>query len=523
MRRDIKPVQMWRDDRSGGPASSDSKNLDARPHAVVIGSGFGGLAASIRLAARGYRVTVFDKLDQPGGRAAVIRQDGFQFDAGPTIITAPFLLEELWGLCGRRMEQDITLKPLEPFYRLMFHDGTALDCSGDTPVMRAAIQRLAPGDLAGYDALMLQSAEIYRIGFEQMGTMPFSHISDIIKVLPAMAKLRADRSLYKHVSRYIKDERLRLALSFHPLFIGGNPFSVTSIYGLVAYLEHKFGVHYVMGGTGALVRGLAQLVEGQGSRLCLNSEVREITVENGRATGVVLADGTRIAAQIVVSNACTAFTYNHLLAKVKKRHWTPAKIARARYSMGVFVWYFGTNRQYPDVPHHTIMLGPRYKGLLDDIFHRKVLAEDFSLYLHRPTASDASVAPPGHDAFYALVPVPNLQGNTDWTQAAEALRQRVEAYLEKAILPGLGAHLVTSHVTTPLDFESRLLSTHGAAFGMEPILLQSAYFRPHNACPDIDGLYFVGAGTHPGAGVPGVLTSAQILDKVVPDAAVFQS
>ncbi|MCZ8181798.1 MAG: phytoene desaturase family protein [Beijerinckiaceae bacterium] len=492
---------------------------DARPHAVIVGAGLGGLAAGIRLGARGYRVTLVDALAEPGGRAAPWRQDGFLFDAGPTIITAPFLLEELWALCGRRMADDITLKPMDPFYRLDFADGSSLECNGDMAAMRARIRALCPGDEAGYLRFMAESEAIYRIGFEELSAVPFTKLTDMLKVLPDMVRMRADRSLYRLAAKHVKDERLRTALSFHPLFIGGNPFDVTSVYGLILHLEKTHGVHYVMGGTAALVQGLVNLLHRQGATFRMNSPVQAIEVDSGRASGIRLAGGERIEADIVVSNACIGHTYDTLLAGVKRKRWTSAKLRRTRFSMGVFVWYFGTNRRYEAVPHHTIQLGPRYRGLLDDIFHKKIVAEDFSLYLHRPSATDPSVAPPGHDAFYALVPVPNLQGGQDWASLAEPFRQRIARHLEATLLPGLSDSVVSSHMITPLDFETRLRSKAGAAFGPEPLLFQSAYFRPHNVSEEVPNLYLVGAGTHPGAGVPGVLCSARILDEVVPHAA----
>lgn len=494
---------------------------DRRPHAVVIGSGFGGLAAAVRLSVRGYRVSVLEKLDQPGGRARVFRQDGFTFDAGPTIVTAPFLFDELWTLCGQRREDHVDLMALEPFYRLRFNDGSSLDCSGDPEVMRANIARIAPGDVAGYDRFMAKSAEICRIGFEQLGHVPFGSVMDMIRVAPDLIRLSGHRSVHHLVSRYVKDERLRIALSFHPLFVGGNPFTASAIYGLIAHLERRWGVHFARGGTGRLVSGLVDLIRSQGGTVRLGAEVRHISVTNGRATGVVLADGEAIAADVVVSNADVTWTYGRLLPEGASRRWRPAKLARASQSMSLFVWYFGTDRTYPDVPHHTILLGPRYRGLLDDIFRRKVLAEDFSLYLHRPTATDGSLAPAGHDAFYVLSPVPNLAGGEDWATVADAYRARIAAHLEATMLPGLRDHVVTSRIMTPVHFRDELNAPHGAAFSLEPVLTQSAWFRPHNRSEDVAGLYLVGAGTHPGAGLPGVLSSARILDEVVPHASAL--
>jgi phytoene desaturase len=351
--------------------------------------------------------------------------------------------------------------------------------------------------------------------------MPFGNIWDMVKTLPKMAMLRADRSVHGLVASMFKDERLRIAFSFHPLFIGGNPFSSTAIYCLVSHLEKLYGVHFAMGGTGELVRGMVSLMQGQGSTLRLNAEVGEILVADGTAKGVKLQSGEMIYADIVVSNADMGWTYSKLLAKAPRRRWTDRKIARTHHSMSCFVWYFGTNRRYEDVPHHTILLGPRYKDLLRDIFKRKVLAEDFSLYLHRPTASDPSMAPEGGDAFYVLSPVPHLASGTDWAQMAETYRRKIEAALEERLLPGLKDAVVSSRMMTPQDFQDRLLSTHGAAFGIEPVMTQSAYFRPHNRSEDVKNLFLVGAGTHPGAGVPGVITSAKILEQVIPHVSAF--
>jgi phytoene desaturase len=490
---------------------------DPRPHAVVIGAGFGGLAAAVRLGARGYRVTVVERHDQPGGRARVFRQDGFVFDAGPTIVTAPFLFDELWELCGERRADHVDLVPLEPFYRLRFHDGSTLDCSGDSERMRANVAALAPADVAGYERFMATSAEICRIGFEQLGHVPFGSFLDMIRIAPDLLRLSGHRSVHHLVSRHVADERLRIALSFHPLFVGGNPFTASAIYGLIAHLERRWGVHFARGGTGQLVSGLVDLIRRQGGQVRLGADVRRIIVEAGRASGVELAAGEILHADIVVSNADVAWTYGRLVPEGAARRWRPARLRRAAYSMSLFVWYFGTDRRYDDVPHHTILLGPRYRGLLDDIFRRKVLAEDFSLYLHRPTATDPALAPAGHDAFYVLSPVPNLAGGADWSALAEDYRGRIAAHLEATVLPGLGRHVVTSRVMTPDDFRDELNAPLGAAFSLEPVLTQSAWFRPHNRSEDIANLYLVGAGTHPGAGLPGVLSSARILDEVVPD------
>jgi len=491
---------------------------DCRPHAVVIGSGFGGLAAAVRLGAKGYRVTVLEKLDAPGGRAFVYRQDGFTFDAGPTIVTAPFLFEELWKLCGRKLSDDVTLVPISPFYRIRFQDGAQFDYSGDPAAMRAEIARFSPDDVAGYDGYMKASEEIFKVGFEQLGDVAFGKWTDMARIAPEMIRLSSYRSVYNLVSKFFRDARLRIVFSFHPLLIGGNPFTASSIYCLIDFLERRWGVHFALGGTGRLVEGLVKLIEGQGGRVVCGREVREILVRNGKACGARLASNEIIRADLVVSNADSAWTYRHLLPATLRSRWTDRRIERARYSMSLFVWYFGTRRKYPDVPHHTILLGPRYKELLTDIFERKVLADDFSLYLHRPTATDISLAPEGCDAFYVLSPVPHLQSGTDWSVTAEKYRRAIARELGNTVLPGLENQVVTSRLLTPQDFQDRLSSFRGAAFGLEPVLTQSAWFRPHNRSEDIDRLYLVGAGTHPGAGLPGVLSSARVLDSLVPDA-----
>jgi phytoene desaturase len=502
-------------------ASGIAQHRD-RPHAVVIGSGFGGLAAAIRLGARGWRVTVLEKLDAPGGRAYVHRRDGFTFDAGPTIITAPYLFDELWALCGRRREDDVELRALDPFYRIRFDDGSHFDYCGDPLRMRAEVARFCPADVAGYDRFMQAAESCYRIGFEGMGSLAFDSVADLLRAVPAMARMRGWESIYTLAARHLTDPKLRIVFSFHPLLIGGNPFSVTCVYSLIASLERRHGVHWAMGGTGALVRGLVGLLAGQGTPVRCDAQVRRIRVEGGRAAGVELVGGERIDADIVVSNADAAWTYRNLIEPQHRRHWTDAKIDRSRYSMSLFVWYFGTRRQFPDVPHHMMVLGPRYRELLTDIFRHKKLADDFSLYLHRPSATDPSMAPPGCDAFYVLSPVPHLDSGTDWAERAEAYRETIAEALERTVMPGLRESIVTSLVMTPQDFQDRLLSYKGAAFGLEPLLLQSAYFRPHNRSEDVEGLFMVGAGTHPGAGLPGVLSSAKALESVLPDAATIR-
>jgi phytoene desaturase len=496
-----------------------------KANAIVIGSGFGGLAAAIRLLCKGYQVTVLERLDSPGGRAYTYFKNGYVFDAGPTIITAPHLLRELWTMAGKRFEDDIDLRLMDPFYRIRFDDGTHFDYRGTMDEMREEIARLAPDDLKGYDYFVGEAERCYQLGFVQMADTAFDTLADLIGAVPAMIKMGAWRSLYTMVCQHVKNPKLRMVLSVQSLLIGGNPMAVTSAYALIAALERREGVHWAIGGTGAIVRAMVKLIESLGGEIRYGVTVDKINIDaspvaRGKpiARGVRLSDGTELKADLVVSNADAAWTYTKLIDPKFRKVWTDKKLARGDYSMSVFVWYFGVNKQYNDVPHHMMVLGPRYKGLLDDIFKHKQLCDDFSLYLHRPTATDASMAPEGCDTFYALVPVPHLDSGTNWPAIQEQYKQAVLKRLEDTVLPNVGQHIVESFVTTPQDFQDRLLSVKGAAFGLEPLLLQSAWFRPHNRSEDIAGLYMVGAGTHPGAGVPGVLSSAKALDKVLPTA-----
>lgn len=483
---------------------------------IIIGSGFGGLAAAIRLAIKGYEVTVLEKLDAPGGRAYVYRKNGYVFDAGPTIITAPFLLEELWEMCGKKMQDEIDLRLMNPFYQVRFLNGQVFNYTGDRQKMMEEVKKFSSSDVAGYQKFLLEAEKCYKLGFEDLSAIAFTKLWTLIKTLPNMFRMRAWESIHTLVARHIKDPQLRQVMSFHPLLIGGNPFSVTAVYALINALEQKGGVHSVMGGTGQLILGLIKLLQGLGVQIRYNNEVKRINIEDQVVTGVTLADGKILYADKVISNADSAWTYQHLIPESHRKHWTNKKIANGRYSMSLFVWYFGTNKQYSEVTHHTMLMGARYEALLKDIFKKHHLAKDFSLYLHRPTATDPSMAPAEHDTFYVLSPVPHLDSGTDWKTHVEPYRQAIQKVLEQTVLPNLGQHLTESFCTTPQDFQDRLLSYKGAAFGLEPLLLQSAWFRPHNISEDIQGLYMVGASTHPGAGIPGVLSSAKALDSVVP-------
>jgi phytoene desaturase len=485
---------------------------------VVIGSGFGGLAAAIRLQARGFHVTLLEKRDQPGGRAYVYRDHGFTFDGGPTVVTAPFLIEELFALAGRRMEDHLRLVPVDPFYRIRFHDGRVFDYTGDGERMVEEVRRFNPADVDGYVRFVDEARKIFQVGFEDLADMPFHRAVDMIKIVPAMIRLRSHLSVYSLVSKYLRDDALRVVMSFHPLLVGGNPFTTTSIYSLIAFLERKWGVWFAHGGTGAIVQALVDLFVSLGGVLECSSEVEQILVERGRAVGVRVRGGRTVPASIVVANADAPFVYQRLLDPKVRRKNTDERLHKLRYSMSLVVAYFGTRRTYPELAHHTILLGPRYRELLDDIFDRKVLAPDFSLYLHAPTRTDPSLAPPGCENFYVLSPVPHLvEGGPDWSKEAGAYRDRLFESLEQTCLPGLRDHLVTERMITPAHFRDELSSVHGAAFSIQPVLSQSAWFRFHNRSEDVSNLYLVGAGTHPGAGMPGVLSSAKVVDRLIGD------
>jgi phytoene desaturase len=486
---------------------------------IVIGSGFGGLAVAIRLAARGFRVTILEKRDKPGGRAYVYELDGFKFDGGPTVITAPFLFDELFELAGRKREDYVTFVPVNPFYRIFDPEGRAFDYNNQNDFIYANIERWNPADKEGYRRFLESTQPIFQKGFLELADKPFTHLTDMLKVAPDLVRLRSYLSVYQYVSRFIQNDFLRQVFSFHPLLIGGNPFDSSSIYAMIHYLEREWGVYFALGGTGALVTALVRLFEELGGTLVLNAEVDQILVDERRrqVRGVRLKDGTILPADIVVSNADVAFTYRYLIPEAHRRKYTNRRLERMRYSMSLFVIYFGTQRRYLDsrLAHHNIILGPRYKGLLDDIFKHKVLAEDFSLYLHMPTITDPSLAPEGHEAFYVLSPVPHLGGNVNWEETAEPYKNRILEFLEAHYLPGLRENLVVEHYIDPLHFRDVLNSYLGSAFSVEPILTQSAWFRPHNQSEEFSNLYFVGAGTHPGAGLPGVVSSAKVVEKLI--------
>ena len=482
----------------------------------MIGGGFGGMAAALRARALGFDVTLVERLDQLGGRGRVVRHDGFQFDAGPTVITAPFLLDELFALFGEDRSEHVPLLPVSPFYRVRFVDGRHFDLTGDAAAMREEVVRFSPSDLPGYERMQRHAAELYRVGYERYAAQPFHKLTTMLAAFPQIMRLGGHRSVYGIVRRFLRDDSLRRVFTLQPLLVGGHPFHTSGLYALIQHLERAHGVWFPKGGTGALVAGLGALMRRQGITIRLQTDVARLLHENGRITGVALTTGETLPAQAVIANADAPAIYADLLPGVKRRRWTDRKLDRLDYSMGLFVFYFGTNRRYEATAHHTILLGQRYKELLDEIFGRgSAVPEDLSLYLHRPTATDPDMAPSGCDAFYVLAPVPNLRAGIDWTTAGPRLRDRLVAMMEARELPGLSATIVTESWMTPETFRQDYRSRHGAGFSVSPRLTQSAWFRFHNKSEEVRGLYLVGAGTHPGAGLPGVLTSAKVVETLL--------
>ncbi len=473
------------------------------------------MAAALRMRAKGYDVTLLERGAHAGGRAQVFEKGGYRHDAGPTVITAPFLFAELFELFSKRIEDYVEFVPLDPWYRFRFPDGDTFDYGGTMDKTLAEIRRIEPADEAGYLKLLEHSKALFDVGFTELADRPFATPWSMIRHIPALLKLRSDRTVWQLVSHHLKSPKLRQAFSIQPLLVGGSPFETTSIYGLIHYLENEWGVYFAMGGTGRLVAALEQLMREEGIELHYGETVKRIAVANSTANAIHLAGGRTIPADVIVSNADPL----HLYAKmIEPGHVAlPARVKlKSRKSMGLYVLYFGTDRQYPDVAHHTIWLGERYRELLHDIFRKKVLPEDFSLYVHRPTATDPSFAPDGHDSFYVLCPVPNLDGDVDWRREGPRLQDRIIGALDSTMLPGLREAIRAPFFMTPEDFADRYLSVAGAGFSIAPHFTQSAWFRFHNQAEGIKNLYLVGAGTHPGAGLPGVVSSAKVVDRLVP-------
>lgn len=488
---------------------------------IVIGSGFGGLGAACRLAAKGHEVTLFEKRDKLGGRAYVYEINGFKFDGGPTIVTAPFMFDDIFEAAGRKREDYFQLVKCDPFYRIYDHNKRKFDYNDNHEFILSEIDKVNPSDKVGYEKFLHTTKAIFQKGFVELADVPFLKFWDMIKVAPDLIKMQSYLSVYAYVSQFVKDPFLRQVFSFHPLLVGGNPFDTPSIYAMIHYLEREWGIWYALGGTASMIDGMARLFEELGGKIHVNAEVDEIIVDDNtrKVTGIRLNDGSVHNADAVVSNADVAYTYRSMIDKRHRRKYTDQKVENMRYSMSLFVYYFGTDRLYrdttPEIAHHNIILGPRYKDLLDDIFHHKTLAKDFSLYLHMPTLTDPNMAPEGCESFYVLSPVPNLKDGTNWEEMAPRYRDAIVKFLEENYLPDLSKHIVAEHYIDPLHFQNTLNSFQGAAFSLEPVLTQSAWFRPHNRSEEFDNLYFVGAGTHPGAGLPGVLSSSIIAEKLI--------
>ncbi|MDC1224264.1 phytoene desaturase family protein [Pelagibacteraceae bacterium] len=482
---------------------------------IVIGSGFGGIAAALRLKAKNHDVTLIEKHHDLGGRARVFKKNGFIFDGGPTVITAPYLIEELFQLFNKRPEDYIKLTPLKIWYRFIFEDGGQFDYSGDEEKMKKQIKEINENDVKGYEELVKFTKKIFDKGFTELADVPFDKPLVMMKQLPALLKLKSYKSVYSLVSNYIKNEKLRRMLSMHPLLVGGNPFTTTSIYGLILYLEKKWGIHYSMGGTGNIINSLEKLMLEEGIKIIKGQEVKNIISKNNKVKGVKLNNQKEINANIVICNADPPAVYERLLTQSKTNALFEWKKKRMEYSMGLFVYYFGTKKTYPNVEHHTIKFGNKYKEHLNDIFDKKKLNNDISYYLHRPSATDKTMAPEGNDCFYVLVPVPNNQSKIDWKIEGDKMKDLVIDKMEKTLLPNLRENIVEDFYLTPDYFEKELNTKFGSGFSIQPKFTQSAYFRFHNKSEICDGLYFVGAGTHPGAGVPGVLSSAKVLDKII--------
>ena len=485
-------------------------------NSIVIGSGFGGIAAALRLKAKGHQVKLIEKHPDLGGRARVFKKNGFIFDGGPTVITAPYLINELFELFKKDPKNYIELSPLKIWYQFIFEDKSKFNYSGDEANMVKQIEDISKDDVEGYQKLVSFTKKIFDKGFTELADVPFDKPFVMMQQLPALLKLKSYKSVYSLVSSFIKNEKLRRMLSMHPLLVGGNPFTTTSIYGLILYLEKKWGIHYSMGGTGNIIKGLEKLMLEEGIEIIKNSEVTEIISKSNKITGIKLNDQEIIEAENVVCNADPPAFYEKMLKKNGQGsfifNW---KKKRMEYSMGLFVYYFGTKKVYEDVEHHTIKFGNKYKEHLEDIFNNKKLNNDISYYLHRPSATDKSMAPEGNDCFYVLVPVPNNQSKIDWQTEGENMKNLVIDKMEKDLMPNLRENIVADFYLTPDYFEKELNTKFGSGFSIQPKFTQSAYFRFHNKSEIYDGLYFVGAGTHPGAGVPGVLSSAKVLDKLL--------
>ena len=483
---------------------------------IVVGSGFGGLASALRLKAKGYDVTLIEKHPDLGGRARVFKKGNFIYDGGPTVITAPYLFEELFSLFNKKISDYVEIVPLNLWYRFVFDDGKTFDYSGNEKSMEKEIKKFSNKDFKGYNELVNFTEKIFNKGFTDLSDKPFNNLSFMLKQVPALLKLKSYKSVYKLVSNYISSEKLRRVFSMHPLLVGGNPFTTTSIYTLILFLEKKWGIHYSMGGTGKVVKALEKLMLEEGIEIIKDSEVTEIITENKSVKSVKINNSKIIECNYVVCNSDPPNVYKNLIkSKNNYGFLFKQKMKRMDYSMGLFVYYFGSKKQYKDVAHHTIYFGKTYEKHLEKIFENKILSEDISYYLHRPSATDPNMAPDGQDAFYVLVPVPNNLSNINWSNEGERFKNLILDKMDKSVLPDIKKNVVNDFYLTPDYFEKDLSTLHGSGFSIQPKFSQSAYFRFHNQSEIFENLYFVGAGTHPGAGMPGVISSAKVLDKIL--------
>lgn len=485
---------------------------------IVIGSGIGGLGAAVRLLAQGHEVEIFEALDKPGGSADSFELDGFNFAGQPATIAAPFMVDDLWSLAGKQREDDLEFASCDPFYRIFDAQGEHFDYSDDEMSVLNELQRRNPADKRGYLNFMHSSKALFKEGFVEQADKPFLSRWNMGKTAADLIRHQSHKSVYRYVSQFFEDEFLRQAFSFHPLLLGGNPLNTPSIYALIPALEREWGVRYVVGGMGALVQAFAKLIDELGGKLQLGTEVEEILVDEHerRVRGIRLTDGSSHYANEVVSNAEVAFTYRNLIAAKHRKKYSNQKLERMRYSMSLFISFFGTKKQYRDkLKPQNIIFGRRYRELLDAIFKRQQLPEDHSLYLGVPTMVDPSLAPAGCDAFCVIAPVPNQDSGIDWTTQAEPYHNAIKQFLEENYLPALQENLVVEKHLDPRHFQDTLHYFKGAAFSFAPTLKQTGYFRPHNRSEEFSNLYFVGAGTHPGAGLPGVLSSAKIAGDLI--------
>ncbi len=483
---------------------------------IVIGSGFGGLASALRLRAKGYEVTLVEKHPDLGGRARVFKRGNFVYDGGPTVITAPYLIEELFSLFNKKISNYVKIVPLDLWYRFVFNDGETFDYSGNEKLMEKEIKKFSDKDYEGYNKLVKFTEKIFDKGFTDLSDKPFNDFSFMIKQIPSLLNLKSYKSVYGLVSNYISNEKLRRVFSMHPLLVGGNPFTTTSIYALILFLEKKWGIHYSMGGTGSVVKALEKLMEEENIRIIKDAEVTEIISKNKDVKAVKINNSKIIDCDYIVCNSDPPNVYKNLIkSKDNYNFLFKQKMKRMDYSMGLFVYYFGSKKQYKNVAHHTIYFGKSYEEHLEKIFEKKVLSEDISYYLHRPSATDPNMSPNGQDAFYVLVPVPNNLSNINWSNEGEKFKDLILDKMDKSVLPGIKENVVSDFYLTPDYFEKDLATLHGSGFSIQPKFSQSAYFRFHNQSEVFDNLFFVGAGTHPGAGMPGVISSAKVLDKIL--------